>query len=336
MMSEPPGSVMYWIRSERESMTPNPVHAVHGDMYETTAAALGMEIRSIGVDDIVIGSTPSTAAVYVRGERVHPHECFFHTMLMSWPVDRFDIWRHLRTFAALESIGFFTTVPMMHSLLNNDKLLTGVGTFGAGLPRLPTVRVGTRGHAVDARNRYEAEMEAARLQFPLMVKPAYWGCGFGVFVAQDSNELEGLLNLAEAAELTLVLQPWLGRRVTDYRIYCLDGEPFMAAARRSTGDAVVGNAGQGGIVDITAIPEVLRAPARLVASRVGTSYLCVDFLMVDDEWWFSEIEIDGANALHDPESLRVRFTSYRDRFAAYVAAGAQERAWHFDGVGAST
>ncbi|NGY63125.1 hypothetical protein G7043_29825 [Lentzea sp. NEAU-D13] len=322
---------MYWIRSERESKRPNPAHAPINAMYDEIFRDLGMTVQPISAENIVVGRTDDGPAVYVRGVRVRPDEAFFHTMLWTWPTDRFDIWQHLTVYAALEAAGYFVTVPTLHSVINNDKILTGLSEFASGLRRVPTVRVTTRGYDSEALRRCVVALTAADIEYPVIVKPAHWGSGHGVFVAENETELNTVLKTAQAAEFTMVVQPWLGREVTDFRVFCIDGEPHSTLGRRPVGDAVAGNLGQGGAMSLGTVPQVLRDPARKVAKAMGMPYVCVDFLMAgDDDWWLSEVEIDGGSTLDDFATTRARFGSYLARFKAFVAKGTTDGVWRFE------
>ncbi|WP_436498582.1 ATP-grasp domain-containing protein [Actinokineospora sp. HUAS TT18] len=325
-MSEP-DVTMFWVRSERESKSPNPAHHEVDARYAAAAGANGMALRVITADDIVIGRTP-TPRVRVRGDLIDPAQAFFHTKLMSWPGDRFDAWRHLSTFAALEAAGFFVTIPATHSILNNEKVLTSLQPFGSEVRRLPTVRVCTRGYGAGGARVDRDTLAAASVDFPVIVKPSSWGAGHGVFVATTIDELDTVLGFAAPADLTMLVQPWIGRDVVDCRVYCVDGEPYRALARRPLGDAVAGNVGQGGVAELTDVPADLIEPARAVARSVGLSYVCADFLSVGDGWWFSEIEVDGGTIPREQHLTEVRFGSYRTRFDAFVK-GSPAAAWEF-------
>ncbi len=309
---------MFWIRSERESKSPNPAHREVDARYDAAARAVGVLLTSISVDDVVVGATSTGPAVRVRGSLVAPDSAFFHTKLMTWPTDRFDSWRHLTTYAAVSAAGFFTSVPVGHSLINNDKMLTALRLFAGDVPRLPTVRLCTRGYGTGHLDSCGAAIRASNIAFPVIVKPSSWGAGHSVFVADTLDDLDTVLSWAAAAELTVVVQPWLGRNAADCRVYCVDGEPYRALVRRPVGDAVAGNPGQGGVAQLTDVPEALVCPARTVARDIGLPYVCVDFLGTDGRWWFSEIEIDGGTNPGERHLTEVRFGSYRSRFDAFV------------------
>jgi hypothetical protein len=308
---------MFWIRSERESKSPNPYDAPINTGYDDAARAVGVRLDRVSVDDVVVGTTRAGASIRVRGALVAPDRAFFHTKLVTWPVDRHDYWRHLTTYAALSAAGYFTTFPVGYSLINNEKLLTMLRPYGSEVPRLPTVRLCTRGYGPDQLDWCTAAMRTSDIDFPVVVKPASWGGGHGVFVASDAGELDSVLAWAGAAELTVVVQPWLGRDVVDHRVYFIDGEPYRVLTRRLTGDAFAGNTSQGGVAEWSDLPDELVAPARAVARDIGLPYLCIDFLRAEGQWWFSEVEIDGS-AARDPDLNQARFGSYRSRFDTFV------------------
>ncbi|WP_327370959.1 ATP-grasp domain-containing protein [Streptomyces sp. NBC_01217] len=318
MIIAPDPVTMFWIRSERESKSPNPFDAEINSRYDAATRKAGVLLSRISVDDVVVGTTKGEASVRVRGDLIAPDSAFFHTKLVTWPVDRFDYWRHLTTYAALSAAGFFTTVPVGLSLINNEKLLTGLRRFGSAVRRLPTVRLGTRGYGPDHLDWCTAEMRANDIDFPVVVKPSSWGGGNSVFVASDAGELDTVFTWMAAAEMTVVVQPWLGRDVVDYRVFYVDGEPYRVLTRQPRGDALAGNVGQGGVAGWTTIPDALVDPARAVADDIELPYLCVDFLYAGGQWWFSEIEVDGGTTQGDHHMTEVRFRSYRSRFDRFV------------------
>ncbi|MFJ1767889.1 RimK family alpha-L-glutamate ligase [Amycolatopsis sp. NPDC088138] len=308
-------AVMYWIRTDRESKTPNPAHDVADQRFELAGERAGTRIRPVAVDDVVVGRTGDVPQVLVHGQRVDPAEAFFHTKLMSWPENEPDLARHLATYCVLEAAGFFTTVPAMHSVINNDKLLSAVLCPG-GIASIATTSVHTRPGA--------AVVFDAPIEFPVIVKPAGWGAGNSVFALRNRADLNPVLRLAGAAGLTVVIQPWLGTGVADCRVYCVDGEPRGAVLRRPRGDSVTSNFGQGGRAEAVEVPAELAGPAREVALTLGLPYVCVDFLHGADGWWFSEIEADGDTLPSSADLTDLRFGSYRlafDRFAAGAPSG---------------
>lgn len=317
--------VLYWIQSDRDPTAQVAEYEQHVvGRCRAAAAELGMDLRLVGVDDIVVGRRGEERQVWVSGDPVTPSGAFFHTKYLSWPAYEADAWRHLTTYGVLEAVGFCLTVPPLHSIGGNDKLLSALAHRDCGLPSLPTVRLCTRG--IDPRG---LDLDAWGLEFPLVVKPASWGGGMGVLLARDRAEFNATVQLAGASELTVVLQPWLGPDVVDHRIYCVDGEPHAALTRRAAPSGLAGNLHQGGRAEMAAIPEALVAPARHAARATGLPYTCVDFLAADGAYWFSEIEVDGGTGTGGPELTKVRFGAYRGAFDAFQADRASVKRWRY-------
>ncbi|NGY63126.1 hypothetical protein G7043_29830 [Lentzea sp. NEAU-D13] len=321
--------VMYWIRSERDSRNPNPIFGPMLEQYAAAFASVNVELRWISVDDLVIGSTGGKPSVHVFGERVDPHKAFFHTMLMSSPHNRIDAWRHLTTYAALEAAGFFVTVPFMHSVMNDDKMLTNLQVFRGAGRAVPTVRINTRGWGTNGVRVDEDVLPAAGISFPAVVKPVDWDGGHSVFLAESQEKLDALLSIAGSADLTMVVQPYLGSDTVDCRVFCVDGEPFVMNIRRPVDGNIAGNVAQGGAWGLVPVPDELAAAARKVAAVFALPYLSVDFLVAGDEWWLSEAELDAGSP--DVPMAAIRFDSYRKRFADFVRTGADQRTWQFIG-----
>jgi len=316
--------VLFWIQSERDT----PAQA---EVYErqvvgrcrAAASAYRMDLRLVTVDEIVVAQRDSGARVWVSGELVAPATAFFHTKLVSWPAYRSDMLRHLTTYGVLEGAGFCVTVPPLHNIVSNDKLVSLLASQQPGIRTLPTVRLCTREVAA-----HPLVLDDWSLDFPVIVKPASWGSGMGVLVARSKPELASVLQLAGAAELTLVIQPWLGPGTVDWRVYCVQGEPYTAMTRCAAPGRAAANVRLGGQAEITAPPPPLAALARRVAASVGLPYVCVDFLAAGGDFWFSEIEVDGGTATGGAKLTEVRFGAYRQLFDSFVAAGPVKR-WRY-------
>lgn len=316
---------LYWIQSQRD---PTAQIASYEQQVlrrcREAAAEHAMDLRLVTVDEIITGQRDTTCDVWIGGKRITSDSAFFHTKLLSWPAYRADIWRHLTTYGVLEAAGFCLTVPALHSIINNDKLLSVLSYPQADIRILPTVRLCTR--EIDPRR---VDLGIWDLDFPVIVKPSSWGSGMGVLRADNAATLAAVLQLAGASELTMVVQPWLGPDVVDYRIYCVNGEPYSALLRRPAAAGLVSNVQHGGSAEIIELPPELVGPARGVALATGLPYLCVDFLRSGEDFWFSEIEMDGGTGTGGPELTKARFGAYRGLFDAFVADRTAQKRWRY-------
>jgi hypothetical protein len=284
--------------------------------YRDAAAATGLALDVITVDDVVLAAGPGgNARAYVRGEPVDPDRAVFHTKLYTWPMFQPDVWRCLSTFEALRAAGYCTLVRGELNLLTNDKLCTLLHLRDADGGWLPTVRVPTRDFAGLA-----VRLADAGVDYPVVVKPASWGAGMGVVRAGDEHELVMALRLASAAELTMVVQPYLSAagEITDTRVFCVDREPVRALRRTAAG--TVANVTGGGRAQLVDVPDELRERARAVAKRLDPPWLGVDFLSTGAGYALSEVEVDAcvsAQSLALPgmaDVLAARFRAYRSDF----------------------
>lgn len=301
--------VLYWMRSQRDRADLYEIYRRERfAAFERAARNAGLGFDVVAADELVLGVTESgRRQVLLRGEELDPGMSLFHTKVMTWPAYMPDVWRHLTLFALLEAMGFCTTVPARLSVISNDKLLSLAALNPEGRAVIPTVRFATRQFGA-----ITGLFDPASLHYPVIVKPSNWGGGFGIVQARTANELTSVLQLAGAAELMVVVQPFLSGTVTDYRVYCVDGEPMAAESRTAIPGALVGNEGQGGKARRVDVPGQLIAPARAIAGTLGLPYACADFLHDGDAYFLSEIEIDGGTPATDfTDVVEARFLAYR-------------------------
>jgi glutathione synthase/RimK-type ligase-like ATP-grasp enzyme len=294
--------------------------------YRKAAAAVGFEMHVLDVDDVVLKFDGGRTRVFVRGfGEVQPESTAFHTKVLTWPDYDKDIWRFLSTFAVLERGGFYTTIPVMHSVIDDDKLLTVQQPWAAGLPTVPTTRLSTRHFVV-----LDDFVDPDTITYPVLVKPSSWGGGMGVLRADSRPVLEAALQLAASSEIPMVLQPWVPDLVADCRVYCIGERPVRAMMRRAQGASFASNVFQGGSSQLIDVPDQLVGPATAVAEGIGLPYVCVDFLLTEDGFFLSEVEMDGTLEHHGtPEHCAgindltmMRFDSLREHFHRWaVAAG---------------
>jgi glutathione synthase/RimK-type ligase-like ATP-grasp enzyme len=305
--------VMYWLEAQRIRQAAHEyVRTKYLPDMVRAASRAGLDLVMVTVDDVVVRALPDGTRVLVQGSEVRADSCFFHTKLMTWPDAQADAWRMLSLFDVLEAAGFHTTVPTALNITTNDKLLTLLRYVDFEATPIPTWRISTRQFTW-------LPIRDLGLDYPLVVKPANWGAGYGIVRVETPQELQAVLQLSGAGELNMVIQPWLGPDTVDYRVYCIDGIARRACTRKPQTGAVASNTFQGGALEYIDVPQRLVAPAERIAKSLGLAYACVDFLEAGGKIWLSEIEADGA-ANTDAGLSTARFAAYRRQFDRYVRA----------------
>lgn len=313
MTTEAKPPTMYWLEAQRmrqaayefikTNYLPDMVHS---------ARQAGVDLVMVTVDDIMVRAEQGKTRVLIQGADVHADSCFFHTKLMTWPDAQADAWRLLSVIDILDAAGFYTTVPSSMNIATNDKLLTLLRHGDSDATPIPTWRVSTRQFTW-------LRVSDLGMDYPLVVKPANWGAGYGIMRVETPQQLQSVLQLAGAGELNMVIQPWLGADTIDYRVYCIEGSARQACVRKPQPGAVAANVFQGGALEYIDVPPRLVAPSERIAKSLGLAYCCIDFLEVDGRLWLSEIEADGA-ANGNAELTIAHFAAYRRQFERHVRA----------------
>ena len=137
------------------------------------------------------------------------------------------------------------------------------------------------------------------------------------------------LRLAGAAELTMVVQPFVDGddRRTDVRVYCVDRAP-VGALRRSAGEGgTVANISAGGTGELIPVPAELHERAAAIAAHLDAPWLGVDFLCNESDQYLSEVEIDACigpvtSQLPGMDAvLSARFGAYLADYERWLRAG---------------
>jgi glutathione synthase/RimK-type ligase-like ATP-grasp enzyme len=222
----------------------------------------------------------------------------------------------------LEQAGFYLPFPPSLSPIANDKSATMLFFADSPVPPIPTIRIGC-GRDV---SKYGYEVALDGLTYPAIVKPSGWCGGGGVNVAHNSEQIRGLVTLAQGGETTMVVQPYLGEGTIDYRVYVIDGRPRGVLRRTPEPGSPVSNASRGGEMDFPPVPSELADAAAYFAERLQIPFFCVDFLYDGERFWFSELEPDGviapewgdAGRTLQRDLTRARWIAYRDAHARWL------------------
>ena len=309
---------MVWVFPDRESSRAVPKwQKAFWFAYEEVAKELGLTWTSHPPSDVAVDSMDlGRTRVYVAGERVTPEDTLFVTSLYSLPYQAMDVFNQYALYAVLEHSGFYLPAPPSLSSIVNDKLATILFLKDSPIPPIPTVRIGT-GRDLGHRH-YEPVLR--KLTFPAIVKPTGWCAGWGISMVHNLEDLRGLLSLAQGGETTVAVQPYLGKCTIDYRVFLVEGKPHTVARRTPLAGSYVANTGRGGRMEYVPLPTELADSLDYFAEKVPIPFLCVDFLFDGENYWFSEIEPDGAIVCPDHDSaavVRRQRSIIEARFRAY-------------------
>ncbi len=81
------------------------------------------------------------------------------------------------------------------------------------------------------------------------------------------------------------------------------------------------NISQGGTSEIVDLPKGLKEYVDIVIDKIDIPYFCADFLFDGEEYWFSEVELDGGIPIDVDRSLRIlkdRFLTYLERHRVHI------------------
>lgn len=290
------------------------------DGYRKHAADLGLELTLNKPEEVAIDATDARQPkVYLKGERVTPEDTLFVTSLWSLPHQTQDVVGQLFLYTNLERLGFYLPIPPRMSYIGVDKTATLLHLADSPVPLLPTVRV------VGGREGMTGHYDPALvpLEYPMIVKPAYWGMGLGVAVVHNVHDLRGMIGLAGGSDTALVAQPYYeGAR--EMRVYVVEGRAHTVLDGRKEGYCLMVTKTVGGQHERAYVEpsEELSAAVEYAVSRFpGVPYFTLDFIQQGDRLWVSEVEFDGAVGFSlDEEQNRVAGELVRDRFTAYVRA----------------
>lgn len=323
-----PLRTMYWVFPDRESTRARPMYqAAFWGAYEQVAEELGMRWVSIPPDAVAVDAIDSNRPrIYVNGEEATPADSVFVTALYSLPYQAMDVFNQYALYAVLEQCGFYLPAPPNLAAIFNDKLATLLYLKDSPISPIPTIRLGT---GRDLKHKlYEPAL--ANLQFPVIVKPVGWCAGWGICLARNVEDVRGMLSLAQGGDTTLVCQPYLGDGTTDYRINVAGGIPRSVLRRTPPIGSYVANTGRGGRSEWVDLPPELADALPYFVEKLPLPFFCADFLFDGNQFWFSEVELDGAIVVPNPNSaasvttqrstIEARFRAYRQAHAAHLAA----------------
>jgi glutathione synthase/RimK-type ligase-like ATP-grasp enzyme len=287
--------------------------------YTEIAKDCGLAMSLHKAEALAVEAVGDEHRVFLDGERITPEDTILVTSLWSLPHQVQEVCNQLFAYSILEQAGFYLPIQPRMSYITTDKMATMLYLRDCPVPRVPTVRIGTGRDSIS--RHYEPVLE--KLDFPMLVKPAYWGMGQGVCLANNEHELRGLIGLAGGADTALVVQPYLGTGVNDFRVYVINGKAHTVLRRIPQGESLTANLVNGGRLEYPPLPEELESSIDYIADKLRMPYFAADFLWDGKQFWLSEVEPDGAVGYATTEEIaKIQRPVIESRFRAYVAAHA--------------
>lgn len=310
---------VWWIFPDRNSTRQRErAEAKFWSEYRAAASKCGLDLARYDPGSVVVDATNGKQPeVFVDGQPVTPADTMFVTELWTFPHQIVDAFKQISMFMVLEQLGFYLPVPPRLSMIANDKLATALYLADCPIPPIPTFRFGT-----GRDDSITGDASLAALPYPVVVKPAGWGGGLGVLLAEDERKVRALASLAAGSDTDLVCQPYLGDGTIDYRLYFVDGQVHTTMQRVPQPGEVVANTSRGGTAAYVDLPAPLTEAVAYLAEKFPIPYFCADFLFDGSDFHLSEIELDGAYAAdHNGQTtglLEARFAAYARRHEQFV------------------
>jgi glutathione synthase/RimK-type ligase-like ATP-grasp enzyme len=286
--------------------------------YRTAAASCGFDFALHDPGSVVVDAIGGTRPeVFVDGEPVSPADTIFVTALYTFPHQIPDTFKQLSVFTVLQQAGFYLPVPPQLSLITTDKLATALYLADCPVPPIPTFRFGTGRH-----DSITGAASLAALPYPVVVKPAGWAGGVGIFLAEDEKRVRTIASLASGSDCDLVCQAYLGEGTADYRLYFVEGRVHTTMRRVPAPGEVAANVARGGRAEYLGLPAELAEAVEYLAEKFPIPYFCADFLFDGHDFHLSEIELDGAyapdHAGRDTGLLKARFAAYARQHEQFI------------------
>lgn len=172
--------------------------------------------------------------------------------------------------AQLDKLGIRTFNTSRVAAICNDKWKTYELLKSGGIPVAPTVK---------AEN-------AGKMTYPCVVKARHGHGGSEVFWAENEHTFADIM--AKVTDKAIV-QPPVGKRGKDLRVYVLNGEPIVGMLRSSDSD-FRSNFSLGGIASRYKLSKIEDELVRKVASLISADFVGIDFFLSDSGLICNELE----------------------------------------------
>ena len=187
-----------------------------------------------------------------------------------------------------------------------DKSLTKIVAKGLGVPTVEFVRV--KENDYKKRGAFLLKTIAAKLKYPVIVKPATLGSSIGIGVARDEEEAKAAIETAFKLDDCLIVEKFVeGKKDVNCAAYSVNGEIFVSEPETAFGEKLYGFSEKyladrggllegerrkgGGRVEITGeLRDKIRAYTKTIYRRMNlVGVVRMDYLVAGEEVYLGEV-----------------------------------------------
>lgn len=131
----------------------------------------------------------------------------------------------------------FASPDLSSSGVFMDKCMTKIVMKGLDVPVLDYIRVNEKDY--EKRGAFLLKSIAARLKFPVVIKPAHLGSSIGISVARNEDEAKTAIENAFLIDDRVLIEKFLEQKQdVNCAAYTLNGEIFVSEAETAFGDGI--------------------------------------------------------------------------------------------------
>ncbi len=273
------------------------------DIVEPIAEEHGLKITYLNVADLFFGYT-AQPHVYFQGEDLLLHKACAYIPYTN---------PHPQTEQILHSLARIVTSAKNWKLINQplhlDRNKENAYHLASliGAKTIPSWLVPER----TMGRSHLTVMEAQIGPYPYILKPTSMLAGMGIMKIESREMLCSLLDHCAQSSRTYIIQPFL-KGAADYRVYLENHEVIACQKRVPPKGGYLANISQSGSSTAVRVDSKMENLSIQLAKQLTQGYICIDWLVTDEEIFLSEIDFAGLFlGLPEPERTRVIHAFFR-------------------------
>lgn len=194
----------------------------------------------------------------------------------------------------------FASPDIPSSAVFMDKSLTKTVMRGLGIPTVDCIRANEKDY--EKRGAFLLKSIAARLKYPVVVKPAHLGSSIGIALAENEEEAKRAIEYAFTLDDRVIVEKYLkDKRDVNCAAYCRKGEICVSEAEEAFGEGIysfedkyvnreTGVKGGGRHTLSGELREKIRAYTKTVYKRMNLKGIVrMDFLVHEGKAYLCEV-----------------------------------------------